>query len=92
MKNKGTLKEHRRITEAIKNRDIAAAKEAVESGAVQVTMMTPRGCLSRQAQRLGFVGNSVARFCWWSADQDAMNQLLKGEMYWVLADSDNDEP
>ena len=68
-----------------------AILDAMKNQSVQVMMMATLPSLQDAAIRAGFWVSGRARFCWLSESADIMGQFaLPG--YWVLADSDNDEP
>ena len=69
-----------------------AARDAVRSGAVQVTALTSRVDLRARFRRAGFVAGVPARFCWRSDHRALMDLLGSAPAHWVLGDSDNDEP
>lgn len=65
--------------------------DALQRGAVQVTLMLTRPELEHPALRTGFWLSAKSRFCWITPSKELM-QILGSRVYWVLGDSDNDEP
>lgn len=65
--------------------------DAFQRNSVQITMMATSPELKWLAIRSGFWLSSSTRFCW-IAPLNAQKQGLGSRIYWVLGDSDNDEP
>ena len=76
----------------LRNLVMAVGREALRQEATQITLMAPDRSTRSALRTLGYVASTRARFCWWSADDTLMNGLARNDNYWVLADSDNDEP
>jgi len=79
-------------SELVREVMLLVARNAVEVGANQVTVMATDAGLRGVLRRVGFIASTISRFCWWSADGGLMNHLANGQGLWSLADSDNDEP
>lgn len=77
---------------AVKQVILAIGREAVRQGAVQVTAMASNRQFQDALRSLGFIAGTASRFCWWSSDSSWMPRLDRDDNYWVMADSDNDEP
>jgi hypothetical protein len=68
-----------------------AVKDAAANRSVQMTMMITLPALQATANAAGFILSTQARFCWQSLSFTGMN-ALQGMNYWILGDSDNDNP
>jgi len=67
-------------------------RDAARSGAVQVTVLRPRGNETGRLRRSGFVLQTKSRLCSWTFDEEIKLRIGWMKMYWNLADSDHDEP
>ena len=70
----------------------AVGQEAVRQGAAQITALASNRMVQSALRSVGFVAGSVTCFCWWSGDKVWIDRLHRQDNYWVMADSDNDEP
>ena len=69
-----------------------ARREAVRAGVVQITALATHPRLVTALRRAGFWMSTRTRFCWWSAERATMEALDGAPIFWVLGDSDHDEP
>jgi len=65
-------------------------EEAIELRVAQITVMATDGEIKKLLSQLGFLIKTRVRFCWKSYYDMAMDNF-DGNVYWTLADSDNDE-
>lgn len=82
----GDFKQSKKIKDLL----FSVIADAIKNNSTQITITSTLPSLSNVFMHVGFIFNSKARFCWHSLDQDLMTKLSKN-IYWTLADSDNDE-
>jgi hypothetical protein len=78
-------------TGALYNLLVFAVQDAIARGSSQVILIITRPELRIAVDRLRFSFSVPVGFCWWSSSSAIMSALA-GDCYWVLGDSDNDEP